>query len=306
MDGRNKRSLSLVTAFLLCAFLSAGTVPRAFAEDDLPAPGSGEEVPVAEPSAQEALPDFGASDSLGDAAIPAGDALPEAVGNPAKESNQVNRTAENDDIFLPTPNVQDNVNYTPLGSPISSRTTLGDSDWRIGMNNRPAFSLQLGGAMRNYGTDLVPGNVPGGSVAASWRVLNIAQTVFLHAYVSGTFFKVGDVAAYPNVMDFTLHVGPMVEVGIGRRLSLYGSLLRRSNTVTAGDSPYKNSAMLDYVDEPSAFQLGFGAQWDFYVVPHGSLGARVHVERDMAMFYLTMAIEPAPRKKLSLNFNSGN
>jgi hypothetical protein len=220
MDGRNK-TLSLATAFLLCAFLSAGVCAPAFAADgDLPAPQGtvDDEIPTGEPAPQEPLPDFGANDTMPDPSM-ADDALPEPVGNPASNANQVNRAAENDDIFLPTPAVQDNVNYAPLGTPVSSRTSLEDNDWRLGMNNRPAFSFQIGGAVRNYGTDLVPNNVIGVSAAGSWRVLNIAQTVFLHAYASATLYRVGDVGAYPSVQDITLHMGPMVEIGIGRRLT---------------------------------------------------------------------------------------
>ncbi|RZA05613.1 MAG: hypothetical protein EOP11_12410, partial [Proteobacteria bacterium] len=307
MDGRNKKFfLPQATALLLGALLIQGTAAKAFAaDDDLPAPQgtmddeipSGE--PIGEPPAQDALPDFGASNEEPTAND---DALPDPAGSPARNANQVNRQAESDDIFLPTPAVQDNVNYAPLGTPVSSRSTNEDNDWRMGMNNRPAFSFQIGGVARNYGNELVTGNKIGGIVAGSVRVLNIAQTVFLHAYASATYISVGDVGPYPAVKDFTLHVGPMIELGIGRRLSLYGSFLRRSNTITANEGLYKNPAFLEYIDEPTAFQLGFGAQWDFHVVPHGSLGARVHLEKDLAMFLLTMAIEPTPRKRLSLNY----
>lgn len=307
MDGRNKKLFSLSTTFLLCVFLAQGLNKPAFAaDDDLPVPQglTEDEVPLAEPPAQDPLPDLGATENMPEPTVSGGGSLPDPVGNPENNVNQVNRAAENDDIFLPTPAVQDNVNYAPLGTPVSSRTSAEDNDWRLGMNNRPAFSLQVGGLVRNYGNDLVEGNKIGVSIGGSWRVFNIAQTVFLHAYASASLIRVGDVGPYPSVQDITLHMGPMLEVGIGRRLSLYGSLLRRSNTISAGQSNFKNPDYLRYVDEPTAWQLGFGAQWDFYVVPHGSLGARVHLEKDMALFYLTMAIEPVPRKRMSLNYES--
>lgn len=287
------------------ALMLPGSLPAFSADDDLPPPieGTDEEIPLSESPPQmdpdETLP----TPSLGQDE----DELPDPYASRIQEknANQVNRRNEEDDIFLPTPAVQDNVNYAPLGSPVSTRTRWEDNDWYLGMQNRPAFSLQVGVASRNYLSELVPARKQGPSVAASWRAFNIAQTVFLHAYASASFFNVGDVAYYQNVKDFTLHFGPLLEVGIGRRLSLYASFLRRSNTLSSAPEepgmPH-NEGWLTYVDEPASFRPGFGLQWDFYVIPHGSLGVRGHFEQDYAVVYLTMAIEPKPSRRLNLNF----
>ena len=303
MDGRNKKPLlRKAVALGLACFLST----TAFAvDDDLPAPTDGfeEDLPNGgNPPPQNDLPDYVDNDTMPDPAMNA-DQLPEPNVNRGRVGDVRNTPQEQDDIFLPTPAVQDNVNYAPLGTPVSSRTNYEDNDWRLSMNNRPAFSLGVGGGVRSYPDTNIPDRKMGYSVAGSWRVLNIAQTVFLHAYASATLFDVGDVGPYAQVKDITMHLGPMVEIGIGRRLSLYGSLLRRSNTIQAAEGPFKNPAFLSNVDEPTSWQLGFGGQWDFYVIPHGSLGVRAHFERDVAVFFLTMALEPAPRKKLSLNFD---
>jgi hypothetical protein len=311
MEGRKKVSnflshgKSAAMAISLLAVIGSAHLAHG-AEDDLPAPSDGVEqelTPNANPPAQEPFPDFNASEEALPPA-PGSSPFPEPSANPGSDSNVVNKADASDDIFLPTPGVQDNVNYAPLGSPVTSRTNFDDNDWRMGMNNRPAFSFGIGGAVRNY-VDSRTKNTPGAMISGSWRVINIAQTVFLHAYASASVYRLGDLGPYSAVQDITLHMGGLLEIGIGRRLSLYGSLMRRSNTISATpNSLYPDANQLALVDEPTKMTFGAGVQWDFYVVPHGSLGARVHLEQDIAMFMLTMAIEPAPRKRLTLNYES--
>ena len=58
---------------------------------------------------------------------------------------------------------------------------------------------------------------------------------------------------------------------------------------------------LQGVGESRSLKLGFGGQYDFYVIPHGSLGLRGYIEQDYAYIGLTMSMEPAPRKRASLS-----
>lgn len=293
-------SLLWTVTILLSALLAA----PAFAEDeDLPPPGSGteEEVPFDPPPQADLDEENLPAPSLG------GEELPEPTLEAQRKSskNQVNPSDEKDDIFLPTPTVQDNVNYAPLGSPVSNRT-LGDSDWRMGMDNRPIFSLHSGMAVFNYPSEAVQENRGAVTVGASIRVLSIAQTVFLHAYGSYSWAKLGTAGPFSNVGDTVQHLGGLIEVGIGRRISLFGSLLLRNHTLKGILNPnatLNSGTNLDtFTLANDGWKLGVGIQYDFYIVPHGSIGLRAHVEQDMGLLAIAMAIEPTPRKRLSLNF----
>lgn len=287
-------TVTIFTAVLLAS-------PASAEDEDLPPPGSGteEEIPF-NPPAQEDLDEENLpAPSLGDEDLPE----PTLETQRKSSNNQVNPGDENDDIFLPTPTVQDNVNYAPLGSPVSNRN-LGDADWRLGMDNRPVFSLHAGMGVYNYPSVAVQENRGGATVGASIRLINIAQTIFLHAYASYGWVGLGAVGPYANVKDTVQHLGGMIELGIGRRISLFGSLLRRNHTLDATQSVATNPVNIDtYTDLVNeGWKLGVGIQYDFYVIPHGSLGVRAHVEQDMGLLVLTMALEPKPKKRLSLNF----
>ena len=276
-------------------------------DEDLPPPDAGElQVPSASSPTStavqiedETLP----SPSLGD------DALPEPSADRGQENprNQVNRPPEDDEIFLPTPNVNDNIHYAPVGTP-APRMAAEDVDWRIVSNNRPAFQLFLGAVNKAYVNIEVKGRQMGPVVGASYRFLSLGQTVFAHLYADIAWLRPGDVLSVPNVKDQMIHLGGLLEFALGRRVSIYGALLRRQSTVSDDKlNPLKprgyNSADLTDVGEEPTLYLGAGVQWDFYVIPHGSLGTRFHVERDVFMLTLQMSMEPEPRRKITLNFD---
>jgi len=294
---------------LLFILLFVGSSAVAFAADEdmpppadttaptptVPTPGvSGN--PATNPlSEDESIP----APSLGD------EALPEPSVDRGQEStkNQVNRPPEDEDIYLPTPNVNDNINYAPVG-PSAPRVTSGDSDWRANSETRPIFSAYAGVGQKTYDNTLVTSNYTSGStVAVSVRLISIAQSAFLHLYGAYSWYSLGNVGSVNNVKDETMHAGPMLEFGLGRRFSLFGSVLRRQSIVNADFGPNRNLNDIGNIGQQANWQLGLGAQWDFYVVPHGSLGLHAHLEQDLYCLMITMAIEPAPRKKLSLNFD---
>jgi hypothetical protein len=168
------------------------------------------------------------------------------------------------------------------------------------------FSLHGGIGVWSYPTTAIPDNKSGPTVGASARVFNLGQTVFLHVYGAFSWTKLGRVGPFPDVKDTILQYGALLEVGIGRRLSLFGSFLRRGHSLRVTSDPSgQYSSLEQYVPDiaPSEWKPGIGIQYDFYVIPHGSIGIRAHVEQDMGLVALTMALEPQPRKKLSLNFD---
>lgn len=273
------------------------------ADDDslpLPSDGTEEEVPFNPPPQEfeESLPGAGE------------DALPEPMGSEGSSDNVVNNAPAEDDIFLPTPQGQpaDNSSYAPItsGIPVSTNRDEDNGDWRYGWNKRPVFTAHGGMSIVNYPVTGIAENIQAPIVGASVRVWDIGQTVFLHAYGAFSWVKVGGVGPISDVKDAIVNFGPMIEVGIGRRLSLFGSILRRNHNVKAGPDASRQFGSIDNFASQfteDKWMPGVGIGYDFYVIPHGSLGIRAHVEQDVASVMLSMSIEPAPRKRLSLNFN---
>lgn len=302
---KSHRFASLLWTVTILLSLSAFTA-RAAEDDDLPLPQNGMEEEVTPGLQEEASPE--PQPSLGD------DALPEpSMGGPQEKlGNQVNPAPENDEIFLPAPAGQESLNYAPYTAGNVPVSRSSESEWATGMENRPIFSLHAGLGVVNYPNEAVEPNIGATTVGGSIRVFNISQTVFLHAYGAMSWATIGNlnsaenITVFRNVKDRIIHVGGLLEIGIGRRLSLFGSLLRRSHTLvsdadTTGQYGNAENFASDLVNE--GIKLGVGLQYDFYVIPHGSLGLRGHLEQDMATVTLTMALEPAPRKRLSLNFD---
>ena len=273
------------------------------ADSDIPAPRSStppSKTPNASPlNEDESIP----APRLGDESLPE----PSVDRGQEKAINQVNRPPEDDEIFLPTPNVNDNVYYAPVGTP-APRVSSEDLDWRMLSTNRPMFSLYTGLGFKSYPDPYVKqSRTSGYFVGASVRVLELAQTVFLHAFYSFSAYDVGDVGSVSNVGDNTQHMGGLLELGVGRRFSLFGTLLRRQTQIRAATldprlQGTENMADANNVGEEPAWYLGAGFQWDFYVIPHGSIGLHVQVEQDLYSVTLAFAMEPGVPKKLSLNY----
>jgi hypothetical protein len=298
---------------LLAVLLLLAGAPAMAADDDLPPPSNGEveEMPsLADPAPQDSVDDAMPAPSLGS------ESLPEPTVGAEVESpqNQVNKLESTDDnIFLPSPSGGDDIGMAPLG-PVGGNVVSSsiDSEWKSSLSKRPIFTFLGGVGLRNYATTAVPDLVTGYSVGTSIRVWDLGQTLFLHGLAGFTYFPIGTVGAYPDVHDKTYHLGGMLELAIGRRISIFGSFLQRRNFITFAPAKtdvervQRSPTQLQYIGEKPKWQLGLGVQYDFYVVPHGSLGIMGRIERDMTMILLTMAIEPAPRKRLSLNFESMN
>lgn len=255
--------------------------------------------------------------SLGDESLPE----PSVDRGQERAKNQVNKAPEDDEIFLPTPNVNDNVYYAPVGTP-APRVSSEDLDWRNLSSNRPVFSLFGGAGSMSFPSNLTTqSRYIGPSVGLGIRALHLGQTIFAHLYSDWTFFNLGTVGTVQQVSVRTFRIGGLLELALGRRLSGFISLFRRQGVVSspsfdtspppAGQLPNTlahpanfNPHDADNIGEPSEWLLGVAAQWDFYVVPHASAGVRLQAERDLFMLSLTISMEPTPPKKLTLNYGS--
>lgn len=302
-------SLFRLEIFALLLLLAGA--PAMGAEDDLPPPTDGQvdELPsVTEPAPQADLTDGMPADSG------TSEALPEpSIGKEAESpKNVVNHTETTEDnIFLPSPSGGEDIGTAPLGGG-SSAASVDNTDWKGGLSSRPTFTLMGGIASRNYGTSLVPTNITGYSTALSARVMELGDTLFLHGLAGFTYFPVGQVGGYADLHDKTYHLGGMLELGLGRRFSIFASAMMRWNNLTfapvksAAEAAQRDNQQLRFVGEAKGLRLGLGVQYDFYVIPHGSLGVLARYEKDIGYVMLTMAMEPAPPKRLSLNFDSMN
>ena len=168
---------------------------------------------------------------------------------------------------------------------------------------------------KGYPNDLVvESRTTGYLLGASLRLFNIAQTLFFHLYYDWSFHNVGRLNTIDRVRDHTQHFGGMLELGLGRRISLYGTMfLRNSHAFFASPPPDFNPSLRQYntrdvsnIGEEPTWYPGLSLLWDFHVVPHGSLGLLAHVERDIYSVAISMAIEPAPPKKFNLSFEEMN
>ncbi len=189
--------------------------------------------------------------------------------------------------------------------------TRREANINSGLYSRPMFVAYLGLAQRNFLSSNLYEDGPrrGPSIGLSFRMVDLADTVFLHAYADYSNFKIGSVKTSSeyspivaaNVSSF--RAGPIVEIGIGRRLSLFGSLLRRSDLLTADPiQPNTSRAPAIFYDnlaEPTEWRLGLGFLYDFYVIPHGAVGLRGQIEQDVYTISLSFAMEPVPRAKFN-------
>jgi hypothetical protein len=298
---------------LLLSMLLLAGAGRAYAVDeDLPPPSdSGGASSGASGGGAAAMPEAPAlkedesipAPSIGDQALPE----PSVDRGQEKASNQVNKAPSDDEIFLPTPNVENNVNYAPVGAP-APRVTQEDMDWRYNTSNHPAFSLYVGTGVKSYQNLNVQSNYNFGLMAGlGFRVLSLGQALFLHAIYRFSAYTLGDVGSVPGVVDNTQEFGGMLEFALSRNFSVFGTLLARQSVVRAQPpSGPENLSDINGIGQARSFFLGIGGQYDFYVIPHGSVGVHVDVSQGLYVMTLAISMEPAPAKKLSLSFDDMN
>lgn len=303
-------------------------------EDEIPSPISNEDPSelrsAPEPKPQAAIDDplLPSTDEMPSPSLGEEQPLPEPAGEKSQEavSNPVNQYPLEDDSYLPLATGRDsNINYAPADRYAPNATVVEAEDYNA-LRSRPIFSLYGGAGFKAYpnsavnqnnasGTAISNSFFTGPTVGASVRFFDISQTVFAHIYADYSWYSLGDVGtgigSVAQVHDETMHIGPILEIGIGRRFSIFGSLLRRqarisSDPIGVTDLGNQNKSFLDNLGERPSWHLGVGAQLDFYVIPHGSLGVNFRIEENLYQVTLAFAIEPVPRKKLNLNYDDMN
>lgn len=258
------------------------------------------------PVAEDVLP----TPTLGD------DTLPVPSTKEEDSKFQVNKENLEDDIYLPAPSMQDTTVAPPQRYATGGGGVINtDYDQNAStVSTRPAFSIGAGGAFRSYPSPLVLEQKQGLYWDTSLRVFSISDTAFLHLFASYSYIQLGNLndndAAATNLFqalkETVLTYGPIVEIGVGRRLSLMAGLLHRSSTMTADlRKPSMTEAekinILSNIAQKPSWNLGIGGQYDFVVIPHGSMGVRGYIESGLYTLGVVFSVEPAPRQKLTLD-----
>ncbi len=323
-------------------FLSLAFAPQHFRALALAADKVEEELPMPPPATEDAVPNANAAAGKETVVNPAATSVdandmraelpepPGALGDhdntylPAEKEkmaddpkNQASSEPE-EAPFLPAPKVeseamsQDDLNT--FAARISSDGQQADysqasldsaNSAKIGGElDRPPFSLMLGYGSRSYGNTLVPQRINNVDFGVNIRLLRAGSMFSLNGNASFAWGAIGNVGAALQVSDFTTRFGLFAEMDFTRRFSLLGGLFRRTNvikTLVAPDSSHANDLTGLILHNP-AYSIGAGAQYEIYVIPHGSLGVRAYMERDYYTVSLVVSMEPRPRSRNSINY----
>ena len=229
-----------------------------------------------------------------------------------------------DQVYLPTPSSSD----LPSLGPISAPTNIGGGqeffrayeEPRSSME-RPAFALYLGPGFKSYTNDPDIGTRTGISLGLSYRVFEVAQLFSMSAFAGATILNLGDIGGQyvadpsskwtgtshiPHVNEKTYQVGLIGSIDLGRRFSILGGINYTTSSVSFGTQANADDAwpkeIAPNISDAPALQLGVGAQYDFYVIPHGSMGIRGYAQQNLFVLSLAFSMEPQPRKKINLNY----
>lgn len=263
-------------------------------------------------------------------------ALP--VPAPAEEDSPVLNEADvdyvapretNEDLFLPVPSDQ-------VGLPAISGVDERDDDavpfYRAGElryesnkdipGAKPPITLHVGYGQRTFAagsgvTEVQPG-FGGGFHTRLLGGRPLGLPISLHADAAVMFTDVGTVSGLVegepreavSVAETMYRFGLLAQLELSRRIILYGGVFYRLNEVrnSGGRSSNDNSiqglnvAPLVGALAVREISFGLGAEWDFYVVPFGSLGIRGWYEPGLIVGSLSYSFDFVRPKRGAMNF----
>lgn len=227
-----------------------------------------------------------------------------------------------EDLFLPVPSDQVGVpsvneNYEDDFSPFYRagdvrHSTSTDED----ILRKPGTVLWVGYANKEYTTNLLPDVQNGLEVGLSarlWRTTLFSLPFNFHVFGAVTYINLDDLVdggtTFVDNVDLTIRLGGLIEWEISRRIQLFAGAGKYFTEISTQGAlfggqlqDFPAGATLKKVDEDPFF-IGVGAQWDFHVRPHGSLGLRGWAEVGYVSFLLTFTMEPIPKRRVSLNYD---
>lgn len=303
-----KKDFSFWRVLALFTILALFSQRAAYAEDEenlpLPAPAEMGDLPPPLPTpVQPPVMDAPAEDTY----------LPSvSESRPPEAQFQKNEAAE--DNYLPPPSAEPLP--APTSAPISS-FSYSDEELELkgktGMEERPRFGIFAGGATRFYPSSLVPERSQGLDFGATIPLFEFNSSFRVNFNPSISSFS-GRIL-YPTITDpstgisssyelgfkdITTRFGATAEFYLSRRFSLMAGVTRIKNHIHP-DHPLKLATDLGNIELKKAeYRFGAGAQWDFYVRPHGNFGVRAYAEPDFWVVSLVLNVESAPREKITL------
>lgn len=206
-------------------------------------------------------------------------------------------------------------NYAPSGTVVYSP----NDEYKGLPNSRPAFSLIAGPVGRSYAYDFIRDTKFGVEAGVSLRLWQLSREMALYGQAVYNWTPVGDLLFAKHVTDNVYRFGVMGEYSFNRRWHLVLGLTYFRNAAEAGTEspppPTSTSNQFEIANYNSfkqemtllkqgpKFKPGIGIQYDVYSIPHASLGVRLFFEKDYTELVFNFSFEPAPRKKLSFNYN---
>lgn len=252
---------------------------------------------------------------------------PDALSPEGRSTEELFLPVPSDQVGLPGVEGETEEDFLPFTRAGDVRHETADMGYR-----KPGWTLFAGYAMKSYEV-VVPNSMPGVEVGTHIRLLSgelFSLPMSLHAFGAVTFTSLGDIkgtavfnnaertVTVPEVQDRTYRVGALLELQLSRRFQLYGGVFKvfseqeitnRTRKAHYFDANNNNAQVdvsagpiYDKIDD-DRFTPGVGLQWDFYVVPHASLGLRAWAEVRYITVLLTFSAEPVPRNRNSLNFD---
>ena len=228
-----------------------------------------------------------------------GGVLPEPTdggsGDLIFRDEQFEEAEENSDIFLVnTPKDIELVNPTEGGQWRYPDTFASSTD-------KPGFSVHIGAARKEYGISILPKPKMGLELGLLINVISIPKIPISFKLGGGvSVFNVGAVLdPRENVLDLVYRFGGYLEVSLNRRFQLlFGALHYMSRPISIADEEaeedFDSELSLDRIRE-TRFTPGIGAQFEFKVVPYGSMGVLLWAEERYLGVLLSFSMTPVPR-----------
>ena len=293
-------------------------LPNATQDDSLPLPNPDGESVLKEspttssapsgqlpaPKIQEALEEPGPEPSVGT------DELPPPAPTP-HERLQESLDAKDESLYMPRAGEEVLQIPTLYNSNVQNDVALVDIP--VTNTSRPGISFSAGAEMKNYLTTLIPSWEKGVEFGFALRYYKIgtlglwanAQWGLNYIPVVGTPASLpsGQVGAVlgGQMHDQTVRLGTMAEFGFWRRFYLVGGVFHVLGKHRFGIEPTVQ-AQKNYINV-EGWRLGVGGEVIIYQIPHFDLGVRAYVEKDYAALVFNFTFEPAPPKRLSLNYD---
>ena len=168
-------------------------------------------------------------------------------------------------------------------------------------SQKPGFSFHLGAVRKEYGISILNTPKMGVELGLTLRLINIPH--FPVSFLIGggaSIINLGQVrSGDERIIDVLYRFGAFMEFSLHRRFQiLFGALHYMSRPVNIGTNADTTNDTIDRIRE-TRFSPGAGIQYEFHVIPYGSIGLRFWIEERVTALLLTFSMSPTPRSERS-------